>query len=187
MLAHIPELVSSGVDSLKIEGRVKGISYIATIVDLYRRELDRYATDPVGYRFDPATLDRLREVSNRDYTTNYYFADPIIKLDHETTQSYKTAYDFVGIVKAIDPMGLPGRLLIQTRNKIFAGDTVEFTGKSEEGISLTIEGLTDLNLTPREFMQPEQLALIEVADSSRFMINMFIRRPKITAETRAAS
>ena len=77
-IAHVPELVEAGINSFKIEGRVKSAYYTAVVTNAYRMALDAYAADPAGYTFDPALMSELESVSHREYCTGYYFDDPTV-------------------------------------------------------------------------------------------------------------
>lgn len=70
MINHIPELIESGVASLKIEGRVKSEYYVATIVQAYRNAIDAYLADPAGYKYDPRWYSEVCKVSHREYYTD---------------------------------------------------------------------------------------------------------------------
>ncbi len=76
LLPHIPQLVDSGVDSLKIEGRMKGIHYLASVVRVYREALDRYCEDPAVYSFRSEWMDELRKISHRGYTSGFFLGKP---------------------------------------------------------------------------------------------------------------
>ncbi len=73
---HIPDLISAGINSFKIEGRMKSAYYTAVVTNAYRMAIDSYAADPEGYRFDPVWLRELESVSHREYCTGYYLDDP---------------------------------------------------------------------------------------------------------------
>ncbi len=77
MIEHIPELMESGIDSFKIEGRMKSAYYTAVVTNTYRMAMDAYARDPEGYRFDPAWIQELESVSHREYATGFYLDDPM--------------------------------------------------------------------------------------------------------------
>lgn len=77
MIEHIPELMESGIDSFKIEGRMKSAYYTAVTANTYRMAIDRYLAEPAAYRFDPIWKTELESVSHRDYCTGYYFDDPM--------------------------------------------------------------------------------------------------------------
>ncbi|MBQ4065763.1 MAG: U32 family peptidase, partial [Clostridia bacterium] len=73
MIEHIPALMESGIDSFKIEGRMKSAYYAAVTANTYRMAIDRYLADPVSYAFDPVWLTELESVSHREYGTGYFF------------------------------------------------------------------------------------------------------------------
>lgn len=76
MIEHIPELIDAGIDSFKIEGRMKSEYYAAVVTNVYRMAIDRYLADPEKYVYDPAWLRELESVSHREYCTGYWFDDP---------------------------------------------------------------------------------------------------------------
>ncbi len=79
MIEHIPELMESGIDSFKIEGRMKSAYYTAVVTNAYRMAMDAYTADPAGYRFDPALRRELESVSHREYATGFYLDDPMVE------------------------------------------------------------------------------------------------------------
>lgn len=123
MIEHIPELVQSGISSLKIEGRVKTAYYVATVVGAYRREIDRYFADPENYKFNPEELEELCKVSHRPYTTGFYYHKPDSQTQVYTSSSYIREYNLVGIVLGYDEK--TGIATITQRNRFFKGDEVE--------------------------------------------------------------
>lgn len=129
MIEHIPELVKSGVSSLKIEGRVKTEYYVATVIGAYRREIDRYFDDPENYVFNTEELSELCKVSHRPYTTGFYYHKPNKDSQVYTTSSYIRDYELVGIVKEYDPETKIA--VITQRNRFFAGDEIEIIQPGE--------------------------------------------------------
>lgn len=123
MIEHIPELVKSGISSLKIEGRVKTSYYVATVIGAYRREIDRYFADPENYKFNPAELEELCKVSHRPYTTGFYYHKPDSDSQVYTSSSYIREYDLIGIVEEYDEK--TGIAKIAQRNRFFKGDEIE--------------------------------------------------------------
>lgn len=77
MIEHIPELMESGIDSFKIEGRMKSSYYTAVVTNTYRMAMDAYTRDPAGYTYDPAWMQELESVSHREYATGFYLDDPM--------------------------------------------------------------------------------------------------------------
>ena len=141
MIEHIPELVKSGVASLKIEGRVKTAFYVATIVGAYRREIDRYCADPENYVFNPDELDELCKVSNRPYTTGFFYGRPSSDGQVYETSSYIRDYELVGIVT--DYNKETKRLTISQRNRFFAGDELEIIQPNKPYVTITAENMAN--------------------------------------------
>ena len=73
MIEHLPLLIDAGVSAFKIEGRMKGSHYVATVVKTYRHLIDQYLLEPDKYIFDEKCLDEIKKVSHRDFTTGFYF------------------------------------------------------------------------------------------------------------------
>ncbi len=123
MIEHIPELVKSGITSLKLEGRVKTEYYVATVVGAYRREIDKYFADPDNYTFDGTELHELMKVSHRPYITGFYFGRPEGKAQVYTSNSYIRHYDLIGIVTDYDED--TGIMTISQRNRFYQGEEIE--------------------------------------------------------------
>ena len=142
-IEHIPELVKSGITSLKIEGRVKTSYYVATVVGAYRREIDRYFADPENYTFNKAEYNELCKVSHRPYTTGFYFGKPDENSQVYTSSSYIRDYDLIGIVKSYDAE--TGIATITQRNRFFKGDEIEIIRPMQPFITQTVDTMTDEN------------------------------------------
>jgi len=139
MIEHIPELVECGINSFKIEGRMKSSYYVATVVKAYRRAIDAYFKDPKNYVFQNKWMEDLIKASHRVYFTGFYFGDTSSQ-NHETS-SYIRNYDIVGIVKSYD--GFKGIAFIEQRNKVFDGDNVEVLRPEGEGFSINLDDMKD--------------------------------------------
>ena len=142
-IRHIPELVQSGIASLKIEGRVKTSYYVATVVGAYRREIDRYFADPENYVFNEAEYEELCKVSHRPYTTGFYIGKPDENSQVYTSSSYIRDYDLVGIVQSYDAE--TGIATVSQRNRFFKGDEVEIIQPMKPFFTQTIDSMTDEN------------------------------------------
>ncbi len=123
MIRHIPEIIKSGISSLKIEGRVKTSYYVATIVKAYREEIDRYFEDPEKYTFDEKQYEELCKVSHRPYSTGFYFGKPGPDKQVYTDSSYIRDYDLVGMVLGYDEKTKIAT--ITQRNKFSVGEEIE--------------------------------------------------------------
>jgi putative protease len=123
LIEHIPDIVESGVSSLKIEGRMKSSYYVATVVKAYREALDAYISDPEGYTFDNAWLEEISKASHREYTTGFFYSKPTGRDQAYGSSSYIRDYDFVGLVTAYD--GETRTAVIEQRNRFAVGDELE--------------------------------------------------------------
>ena len=123
LIGHIPEIIESGITSLKIEGRMKSSYYVATVIKAYREALDAYGADPSGYSFDDRWLEEMSKASHREYTTGFYLGKPTGKEQIYESGSYIREYDFVGLVLSYDAAS--GIATIEQRNRFAAGEELE--------------------------------------------------------------
>lgn len=133
MIAHLRELADAGVDSVKIEGRMKSEYYVAGIVNAYRRALDDMAA---GRPFDERLIEETEKVSHRGYTTGFYFDE---KGGATGEPRPRATYDFVAVA-AEDCEN--GTLVVEMRNRFEKGDTLEIL--SPTGISGMTFEVTDM-------------------------------------------
>lgn len=124
LINHLPDLINAGVDSLKIEGRMKSLYYVAAVTRVYRAALDAWRDDPVNYRIDPQWQRELEAVSHRPYGTGFLF-EPDHAFVTADNSDYLRDCDFVGIVKETAPSG---DCLVQGRNRFMAGECLEIIG-----------------------------------------------------------
>lgn len=123
LIEYMPEIISSGVDSLKIEGRMKGIHYIACVTSTYRKAIDLYYQDPKNYKFNKSWLEDLKKVSHRGYTTGFFLDPPNQESQNYSSSAYQRTYDFMGVVRGYDHQ--KKEVLIEVRHKFFKGDHLE--------------------------------------------------------------
>ncbi|MDF1589892.1 MAG: U32 family peptidase [Desulfobacterales bacterium] len=122
MIAHIPELIQTGLTALKIEGRMKGIHYVAATVKVYREAIDAYYKNPLQYEFREEWLRELNSISHRGYSTGFYFGEPdgASRCNGGAENESKPLF----IAKVLDPIN-PQQVKVDARNKFFKGDRVE--------------------------------------------------------------
>lgn len=137
MIKHIPELVESGINSFKIEGRMKSSYYVASVVKSYRQALDAYLENSENYKFNEDWVNNLLKTSHRDYYTGFYFGDKDSQI-YETS-SYIRNYDIVGIVR--DYNKETKEATIEQRNKLFDGDLVEILRPVGNSFEVKLEDL----------------------------------------------
>ncbi len=124
MIEYLPEVLAAGVSSLKIEGRMKTVYYVAVVTRTYRWALDAAFKDPEGYRCAPEWLAELDKVSNRGYTTGFYLkhkGEAFAGLN--TEKSYRQTYGLAGTV--LEYLPEEGKMLVALRNQLNAGDETE--------------------------------------------------------------
>ncbi len=126
MINHIPELINSGLSSLKIEGRMKSVYYVANTIMIYRKAIDDYYENPESYITDPQWINELSKVSHREFTTGFYLDKPSEDDQLYASSSYIREYDFIGVVLEYDSK--TGLATIEQRNRIFIEDDIEIIG-----------------------------------------------------------
>ena len=126
MIEHIPDLGKAGISSAKIEGRMKSAFYVATVVGVYRKAIDKYYEDPENYQFNPDWLTELKKVSHRDFTTGFYYGKASNEAQNYETSAYTREYDFIG--KVLDYDKETKIATVEQRNKMVFGDEIEVFG-----------------------------------------------------------
>ncbi|CAM4369952.1 peptidase U32 family protein [Paenibacillus tarimensis] len=141
MIEHLPDLIEVGIDSFKIEGRMKSLHYVATVVNVYRQAIDAYFADPEGYELKQEWLDEIHKAANRPLNTGFFFDTPGSE-DHIYEPEDKPApYDFAGVVMAYDEV--KGEALVQQRNHFKPGQEVEFVGPEGTFFKQIVGAITD--------------------------------------------
>ena len=124
LLPYLPDLYDAGLCSLKIEGRMKSVHYVATVVKVYRQAIDAYERDPEHFRVLPEWVEELEKISHRPYTRGFSVSRPT-EADQVYSHSSNTqTHEFIGLVRSYDAE----RKLawIEQRNHFKVGQTVEF-------------------------------------------------------------
>jgi len=134
LLPYIDQVAKAGIDSLKIEGRVKTSYYAAVVTNAYRRATDLYAADPDHFAPPQELLDEVWKVSHREYFTGFYFGDP--KTQHMTDSTYIREWDVCAVVEQCDEQG---NAVLRHKNKFGAADELELLipGQPAKTIQLT--------------------------------------------------
>ncbi|MEZ4601505.1 MAG: U32 family peptidase [Syntrophotaleaceae bacterium] len=156
LVEHLPDLIATGIDSLKIEGRMKSRYYVAAVTRVYRTALDAYCSDPRGYRFDPQWRQELEKVSHRPYDSGFLFPGERGKI-HARDSLYRRSHDFVGVVLDILP---DGRGIVQGRNRFYPGETLELIGPGMRQARFAVENLLAEDGRELPVMQPNATAIV---------------------------
>lgn len=161
LIEYIPEVLATGVKSLKIEGRMKSLHYAAVVTAVYRQAIDAYYLDPKNYQFNPAWLEELRKVSHRDYTTGFFLSPPGSEEHNYESSAYKRTYDFMGLIK--DYLPESKEAVIEVRHKFFQGDKLEIIGPDLEPFIFKLEYIIGEEGTRvKEAPHPQELIRIPV-------------------------
>mgnify|MGYP004498251727 FL=1 len=123
LLPYLPDVIASGVDSLKIEGRMKSVHYAASVVKAYREAIDSYFAAPEQFEIKKEWVEELDKVSHRAYTTGFYYGRPTEKDQIYGTSSYTQTSDFVGLVLDYDEK--TGFATVEQRNNMKVGQEIE--------------------------------------------------------------
>ncbi len=141
MIDHIPDIINAGIDSLKVEGRMKTALYVASVARTYRQAIDDYFKDPALYEANiPKYWDEIAKCTYRKYTTGFFYNKP----DHETqiydNNTYIRGYSYLGMINGRNSEGL---YEIEQRNKFVVGEEIEVMKPSGENVIVTVKRITD--------------------------------------------
>ncbi len=156
LVDQLPQLMEAGIDSFKVEGRMKTLYYVATTARVYRDAIDRLWNDPTDV--DPRWREELEKVSHRPYDTGFLFGNEDAKI-HSADTHYIRTHDFVGFVHR-DGDGL----WVAGRNRFFVGDEVELIGPQMCQVKFKVEGLTDFSGTSLEAGHPNSKLRMQLPD-----------------------
>ena len=141
MIEHMDDVLTSGIDSLKIEGRMKTALYVATVARTYRKAIDAYMESPEKYK---ANMDWYKEqISNctyRQFTTGFFYGKPDENTQIYDNNTYVKEYTYLGFAEDIDERGF---VQITQRNKFVTGETIEVMKPNGENIPVTVKAIYD--------------------------------------------
>ncbi|WP_413308590.1 U32 family peptidase [Bacillus sp. 1P10SD] len=141
LIQAIPQMIELGIDSLKIEGRMKSIHYIATVVSVYRKVIDAYCADPENFVIQREWLEELDKCANRETAPAFFEGVPGYKEQMFGNHSKKTKFEFVGLVLDYNPE--TQIVTLQQRNHFKPGEEVEFFGPEIHNFTHVIDKIWD--------------------------------------------
>jgi putative protease len=144
MIEHLPRIMQAGVASLKVEGRMKSVYYVAAVTRIYRQALNAWLKDPEGYRFNPKWLEELEKVSYRGYTTGFYFSEAMVA-ELTPERKYIKTHDLVGTVLEYRPESR--QILVGVRNYLSSTDEVELL-LPDDTLPVEVAKMTDADGLP---------------------------------------
>jgi putative protease len=184
LLNTIPQLIKSGVDSLKIEGRMKTVYYVGAVVRVYRAALDYLAVQmKAGGKssLPPVYMEELMKVGTRGYTENFIFGPPGAEDMLYDRPRIDQEYIPVGVVQSFGTRDKNENWLqVEIRNPLRKGETIEYLGRDIDIVSLKVLELLDQDNIPLEQANPgNAVKIIYSADSERdWLVNSLLRKKK---------
>lgn len=136
MIEHIPEMLETGVDSYKIEGRMKTALYVATVARTYRKAIDDYLESPEKYQANMSWYqDQISNCTYRQFTTGFFFGKTDDSAQIYDNNTYLKEYTYLGIVGPANEQGL---YRIEQRNKFSVGETIEIMKPNGDNIEVVV-------------------------------------------------
>ena len=141
MIEHIPEIIEAGIDSLKIEGRMKTALYVAAVARTYRKAIDDYLDSPKKY-YDNMEWYKaeIAKCTYRQFTTGFFFGKPDENTQIYDSNTYRTEYTYLGIIGEQNDRGL---YQIEQKNKFSVGETIEIMKPDGENLFVTVRQILD--------------------------------------------
>ena len=141
MIEHIPDLIDAGIDSYKIEGRMKTALYVATVARTYRKAIDDYLESPEKYKNNmPWYLEQIKSCTYRQFTTGFFYGKPSEETQIYDNNTYEKGYTYLGIVGEKDESGM---YRLEQRNKFSVGETIEVMKPNGENIEVVVKAMKD--------------------------------------------
>lgn len=161
MIEHIPELIEAGIDSFKIEGRMKTALYVATVARTYRKAIDDYLTSPEKYKENMDWyLEQISNCTYRQFTTGFFFGKPLEESQIYDNNTYIKEYTYLGIVGERNEEGL---YRIEQRNKFSVGEQIEVMKPDGRNIPVTVKRIVDEDGNEMESApHPKQVLYIDL-------------------------
>jgi hypothetical protein len=161
MIEHIPELIEAGIDSFKIEGRMKTALYVATVARTYRKAIDDYLTSPEKYKENMDWyLEQISNCTYRQFTTGFFFGKPSEESQIYDNNTYIKEYTYLGIVGECNEEGL---YRIEQRNKFSVGEQIEVMKPDGRNIPVTVKRIVDEDGNEMESApHPKQVLYIDL-------------------------
>lgn len=140
MIEYLPEIMDAGIDSLKIEGRMKTALYVATVARTYRKAIDDFLESEEKYRANMEWYQsEISKCTYRQFTTGFYFGKPDENTQIYDSNTYINEYIYLGIVEDVEEKGAQ----ITQRNKFSVGDTIEIMKPDGTNQEVKVEAITN--------------------------------------------
>ncbi|MCI9535640.1 MAG: U32 family peptidase [Lachnospiraceae bacterium] len=141
MIEHIPEMISAGINSFKVEGRMKTALYVAVVTRAYRKAIDDYRENPDKYQANLKWYrEEIEKCTNRQFTTGFYFGKPDESAQIYGSSTYQKNYTYLGTVEQVMP---DGKCRIHQKNKFWLGEEIEVMKPDGQNILVKVLGIED--------------------------------------------
>ncbi|MBQ2802127.1 MAG: U32 family peptidase [Lachnospiraceae bacterium] len=148
MIEHIPEIIDAGINSLKVEGRMKTALYVATVARTYRKAIDDYLESEEKYRANMEWYKaEIGKCTYRQFTTGFFFGKPDENTQIYDSNTYMTEYTYLGIVGEKNSQN---QYMIEQRNKFSVGEKIEVMKPDGTNVEVTVRSITDEEGNPME-------------------------------------
>lgn len=160
MIEHIPDLLDAGIDSLKVEGRMKTALYVATVARTYRKALDDYARDPALYEANMKWYqEEIAKCTYREFTTGFYYGKPDSGAQIYDNNTYIKNYTYLGIAGERTDWGYR----LEQRNKFSVGEEIEVMKPDGTNLPVTVQSIFDQDGNPVDSApHPKQILYVNV-------------------------
>ena len=161
MIEHIPDIINAGIDSLKIEGRMKTALYVATVARTYRQAIDDYFKDPALYEERiPYYKEEISKCTYRQFTTGFFYGPTTHETQIYDSNTYVREYTYLGLIGEKNEAGM---YALEQRNKFSVGESIEVMKPNGENITVTVKAITDENGAPMESCpHPKQKIFVDL-------------------------
>ncbi len=148
MVEHLPDLIAAGVDSLKVEGRMKSALYVASVGRAYRRALDDLKEDPELYQKNlPWYRREIGSCTHREFTTGFFYGKADRDAQDYESSTYRKEYSYLGLAGDVEP---DGYFRLEQRNKFSCGEEVEIMKPDGRNLAACVLSIRDENGTEME-------------------------------------
>lgn len=161
MIEHMDDVLKAGIDSLKIEGRMKTALYVATVARTYRKAIDDYLESPEKYQENMSWYRaQISGCTYRQFTTGFFYGKPDEHAQIYDNNTYSKDYTYLGYAEAIDPRGF---VQITQRNKFSVGETIEVMKPDGQNLEVQVRGIFDENGSQMESApHPQQRLFVDL-------------------------
>ena len=161
MIEHVPEMIDAGIDSFKIEGRMKTALYVATVARTYRKAIDDYLENPEKYKANMEWYkEEIGKCTYREFTTGFYFGKPTSETQIYDSNTYVKNYIYLGTAEERDARGFAK---IEQKNKFSVGETIEIMKPDGRNISALVRGIyTEEGESQESAPHPKQVLYIDL-------------------------